>query len=131
MTVASSTATPFAFKLNNTVESNPVTASKPWLAVSFYHAFCRARDIAEQAMYDTNALTVSLPWVIDEVEATRRLFAPRIWDYSVEGSLPTLNALMTYLDEQKLSQRKMKVDELFVPNISPGLIDYLRATGEG
>ena len=55
----------------------------------------------------------------------------RIWDYSVEGSLPTLNALMTYLDEQKLSHRKVKVDELFVPNISPGLIDYLRATGEG
>src|SRR6266478_5539565 len=27
MTLASSTATPFAFKLNNTVESNPVTAS--------------------------------------------------------------------------------------------------------
>ena len=56
---------------------------------------------------------------------------PGIWDYSVEGSLPTLNALMTYLDEQKLSHRKMKIDELFVPNISPGLIDYLRATGEG
>jgi 4,5-dihydroxyphthalate decarboxylase len=104
---------------------------KPWLAVSFYHAFCRARDIAEQAMYDTDALTVSLPWVIDEVEATRRLFGPRVWDYSVEGSLPTLNALLTYLGEQKLSQRKMRVDELFVPNISPGLTDYLRATGEG
>jgi hypothetical protein len=92
---------------------------KPWLAVSFYRAFCRARDIAEQAMYDTNALTVSLPWVIDEVEATRRLFTPRIWDYSVEGSLPTLNALMTYLDEQKLSRCKMKVDELFVPISAP------------
>ena len=39
--------------------------------------------------------------------------------------------MLTYLDEQKLSHRKMKVDELFVPNISPGLIDYLRATGEG
>src|SRR5262249_67206 len=76
-------------------------------------------------------LTVSLPWVIEEVEATRRLFGPRVWDYSVEGSLPTLNALLTYLDEQKLSQRKMKVDELFVPNISPGLTDYLRPTGEG
>jgi len=25
----------------------------------------------------------------------------------------------------------MRVDELFVPNISPGLTDYLRATGEG
>ncbi len=104
---------------------------KPWLAVSFYRAFCRARDLAHQSTYDTDALTVSLPWVIDEVEATRGIFGPQIWDYSIEGSFPTLNALATYLDEQKLSRRRMSVDELFVPNISPGLADYLRATGEG
>ena len=103
---------------------------KPWLAVSFYQAFCRARDIAYRSMYDANALTVSLPWVIDEVEETRRLFGPQVWDYSIEGSLATLNALVAYLDEQKLSRRRMSVDELFVPNISPGLGDYLRATGE-
>jgi 4,5-dihydroxyphthalate decarboxylase len=103
---------------------------KPWLAVSFYRAFCRARDIAYQAMYDTDALTVSLPWVIDEVESTRAIFGPQIWDYSVEGSRPTLDALVSYLDEQKLSRRRMSVEELFVPNISPGLTDYLRATGE-
>jgi 4,5-dihydroxyphthalate decarboxylase len=103
---------------------------KPWLATSLYHVFCRARDLAHQSMYNTDALTVSLPWVIDEVEETRGLFGPQIWDYSIEGSLPTLNALVTYLDEQKLSHRRMTVDELFVPNISPGLADYLRATGE-
>jgi 4,5-dihydroxyphthalate decarboxylase len=102
----------------------------PWLAVSLYHAFCRARDLAHQAMYGTDALTVSLPWVIDEVEATRAIFGPQIWDYSIEGSLPTLNALVAYLDEQNLSQRRMSVDELFVPNIGPGLAEYLRATGE-
>jgi 4,5-dihydroxyphthalate decarboxylase len=104
---------------------------KPWLAVSFYRAFCRARDIAYQSMYDTNALTVSLPWIVDDVEETRRLFGPQIWDYSVEGSLPTLNALLAYLDEQKLSQRRMRIDELFAPNIGAGLADYLHATGEG
>src|SRR5262249_10874547 len=103
---------------------------KPWLAVSFYHAFCRARDIAQQSMYDTDALTVSLPWIIDEMEGTRRLFGPQVWDYSVEGSLPTLNALLAYLDEQKLSKRRMSVNDLFVPNIGAGLADYLRATGE-
>src|SRR5712691_3713509 len=103
---------------------------KPWLAVSLYRAFCRARDLAYRTMYDTNALTVSLPWVIDEVEATRAVFGPQIWDYSIEGSRPTLNALVAYLDEQKLSRRRMKVEELFVPNISPGLAEYLRATGE-
>jgi len=102
----------------------------PWLAVSFYRAFCRARDIAYYWMYDTDALTVSLPWVIDEVEATRRIFGPQIWDYSIEGSRPTLDALVTYLDEQKLSQRRMRVEELFASNIGPGLTDYLRATGE-
>jgi 4,5-dihydroxyphthalate decarboxylase len=103
---------------------------KPWLAISFYRAFCKARDLAHQSMYDTNALTVSLPWVIQETEATSEIFGPQIWDYSIEGSLPTLEALVTYLDEQQLSRRRMRVDELFVPNIGPGLADYLRATGE-
>jgi len=104
--------------------------SKPWLAVSFYRAFLRARDLAYQTMYDTDALSVSLPWVIHEVEATRGIFGPQIWDYSIEGSLPTLNALVSYLDEQKLTRRRMSVEELFAPNISTGLTDYLRATGE-
>jgi 4,5-dihydroxyphthalate decarboxylase len=102
----------------------------PWLAVSFYRAFCKARDLAYHITYDTNALTVSLPWVIDEVEQTHKIFGPQIWDYSVEGSRPTLQALVTYLDEQQLTRRRMSVDELFVPNIGPGLADYLRATGE-
>ena len=102
----------------------------PWLAISFYRAFCRARDIAYDWMYDTDALTVSLPWVIDEVERTRKIFGPQIWDYSIEGSRPTLEALVRHLDEQKLTRRKMNVDELFVPNIGPGLAEYLQATAE-
>jgi 4,5-dihydroxyphthalate decarboxylase len=102
----------------------------PWLAISFYRAFCQARDIAYHWMYDTDALTVSLPWVIDELEATRKIFGPQIWDYSIEGSRPTLEALVRHLDEQKLTRRPMSVEELFVPNISPGLDEYLRATGE-
>jgi 4,5-dihydroxyphthalate decarboxylase len=102
----------------------------PWLAVSFYRAFCRARDLAYRIAYDTNALTVSLPWIVDEVEAAREIFGRQIWDYSVEGSRPTLEALVSYLDEQQLTRRKMRVEELFVPNIDTGLADYLRATGE-
>ena len=102
----------------------------PWLAVSFYRAFGRARDIAYHWMYDTDALTVSLPWVIDELETTRKIFGPQIWDYSIEGSRPTLDALVRHLDEQKLTRRRMSVEELFVPNIGPGLAEYLRATGE-
>lgn len=102
----------------------------PWLAISFYRAFCRARDIAYSWMYDTDALTVGLPFVIDEVENARVIFGPQIWDYSVEGSRPTLEALVRHLDEQRLTRRKMSVEELFVANVGPGLEDYLHATGE-
>jgi 4,5-dihydroxyphthalate decarboxylase len=102
----------------------------PWLAISFYRAFCRARDIAYRTMHDTDALTVGLPWVIDEVESMHKLFGVQIWDYSIAGSRPALEALVAYLDEQGLSRRRMKVEELFVPNIEPALAEYLRGTGE-
>src|SRR6202035_5691906 len=45
----------------------------PWLAISFYRAFCRARDLAYRTMYDTDALAVGLPWVIDEIEAAHHV----------------------------------------------------------
>ena len=98
----------------------------PWLAVSLYKAFCTSRDMAARWRYDTDALAVSLPWLIDEIERTREV----AWDYSVEGSRPTLAALVQYLDEQKLARRRMHVEELFAPNVDPGLERYLHATGE-
>jgi 4,5-dihydroxyphthalate decarboxylase len=104
--------------------------ANPWLAISFYRAFCRARDMAYAWIYDTDALTVGLPWVIDEVEKARRIFGRKIWDYSVEGSRPTLEAIVRHLDEQRLTRRKMSVEDLFVPNVGPGLAEYLRATSE-
>ncbi len=98
----------------------------PWLAVSLYKAFCKARDLARHWLYDTDALPVTLPWVIDELEKSRDV----AWDYSVEGSRPTLEALVAYLDEQRLTRRRMQVAELFAPNVNPGLDQYLHATGE-
>lgn len=103
-----------------------VYEANPWLAMSLYRAFLQSRDLAQSHMYDTDALTVSLPWVIDEIERSREI----PWDYSIEGSRPTLEALVQYLDEQTLTRKRMKVEDLFAPNVSPALDHYLRATGE-
>jgi 4,5-dihydroxyphthalate decarboxylase len=103
-----------------------VYEANPWLAVSLYRAFLKSRDLALRHMYDTDALTVSLPWVIDDIERSREI----PWDYSIEGSRPTLEALVQYLHEQTLTRRRMKIEELFAPNVSPALDQYLRATGE-
>lgn len=112
--------------MHTVVLRRPVYEANPWLAVSLYRAFCRARDMALAHAYDTDALAVSSPWIIDEIERSRQVK----WDYSIEGSRPTLEALVQYLDEQQLVRRRMAVEELFVPNVSPALGDYLRATGE-
>jgi 4,5-dihydroxyphthalate decarboxylase len=112
--------------MHTLVLRKPVYDANPWLAVSLYRAFTRARDLAQTHMYDTDALTVSLPWVIDEIEHSREIG----WDYSIEGSRATLEALVQYLDEQQLTRRRVDVAELFAPNVSPQLAQYLRATGE-
>ena len=101
-------------------------AHDPWLAVSLYKAFCRARDVAYHWLYDTDALPVALPWIIDEVERSRQV----VWDYSVEGSRPTLEALVAYAHEQGLTEKKLPIEALFAPNIRPEMGQYLRATGE-
>ena len=101
--------------------------AEPWVAISLYKAFVQARQLNDQHLYDTDALHAGLPWLIDEIEASRRIFGKEIWNYSVEGSRPTLEALLQYLDEQGLSARKMNVEELFVPNIRPHYEAYLES----
>ncbi len=96
-----------------------------------YKAFARAKEAAYRQLYDSNALSVGLPWLIAEVEESHRVRGNEIWDYSLEGSRTTLEAPMQYLHEQGLTRRRMPLEELFVPNIRKELHEYLRATGEG
>ena len=42
----------------------------PWVTNSIYNAFCEARDLAVAGLYDTDALRLSLPWLISHLEET-------------------------------------------------------------
>jgi len=101
--------------------------AEPWAAISLYKAFVQAKEHNYRYLYDTDALPASLPWLIDEIESSRRIFGNDIWNYSIEGSRPTLGALVQYLDEQGLTDRKMIVEELFIPNISGHYEAYLES----
>jgi 4,5-dihydroxyphthalate decarboxylase len=103
---------------------------EPWTAISLYKAFVRAKEINYSRLYDSNALLATLPWLIAEIETSRRIFGDDFWDYSIEGSRPTLEALVQYLDEQGLTRRRMKIEELFAPNLTPEFLRYLKGTGE-
>jgi 4,5-dihydroxyphthalate decarboxylase len=89
----------------------------PWAAKSIYQAFVAARDLAVDGLYDTDALRVALPWLIDHVEETWRVFGKDFWAYGLEPNRPTLEAVGRYVHEQGLSPRVVSADELFLKDV--------------
>lgn len=87
----------------------------PWVARSLFEAFCAARDLAVEGLHDTDALRLSLPWLIDHVEEAWRVFGKDFWAYGFEPNRPTLDALGRYVHEQGLSPRRVRADEIFAP----------------
>ncbi len=91
-----------------------VHRAHPWAARSLYKAFLQARDLAIGGLYDTDALRVALPWLLDHIEeCCKDVFGEDFWSYGLEPNRPTLAALGQYVHEQALSPRVVSPDELF------------------
>jgi len=96
---------------------NDVHREHPWAARSIFHAFRQARDLATGGLYDTDALRVALPWLIDHVEETWRVFGKDFWAFGLEPNRPIFEAVGRYVHEQGLSPRVVSADELFVQGV--------------
>ena len=86
----------------------------PWAGKNLYRAFCEARDIATAGLYDTDALRLSLPWLIDHIEETRGAMGADFFAYGIEPNRPALTAIGQYLHEQGLASRVVAPEDLFV-----------------
>jgi 4,5-dihydroxyphthalate decarboxylase len=101
--------------MHTVVIRKDVYNAHPFIAASLYRAFCESRDRAIEPLYDTDALMVSLPFLIDHIEQTRRVLGDDVWAYGLEPNRPSLDALCRYVHEQGLAPRRITPDELFVP----------------
>lgn len=101
--------------MHTVVIKNEVYRDHPWVAESLYRAFCEARDLAVDGLYDTDSLRLTLPWLIDHVEETWRVLGRNFWSYGIESNRCAYEALSRYQVEQQLSPRFVSADELFVP----------------
>jgi 4,5-dihydroxyphthalate decarboxylase len=99
--------------MHTVVLSDEVYREHPWAAKSIYQAFVQARDLAVDGLYDTDALRVALPWLIDHLEETWRAFGKDFWAYGLEPNRPTFEAIGRYVHEQDLSPRVVSADALF------------------
>jgi len=94
-----------------------VHAQHPWAARSIYQAFCAAKELAVAGLYDSDALALALPWLLDHVEEAWRVFGKDFWSYGLEPNRPALTALGRFVHEQGLSPRTVSPDELFAPDV--------------
>lgn len=85
----------------------------PWIARELYAAYTAARDLAVDHLYDTDALMLSLPWLLDHVEENWRVFGRDFWSYGLEANRPALTALGRYIHEQGLGPRVVAPEEIF------------------
>ncbi|MEK7209899.1 MAG: ABC transporter substrate-binding protein [Candidatus Binatota bacterium] len=90
----------------------------PWVARSLYKAFCEAKERAIKAMHISNTLACTLPWLFAEIDQLKQIFGPDWWPYGIEPNRQLLETLIRYMGEQGLTDKAVKVEELFAPNIS-------------
>jgi len=87
----------------------------PWLPVSVYKAFLRAKELAMQELGQIGHLFVSLPWGVSEFEKARELMGADYWSYGFEANRHVLETFTRYHHEQGLSPRRLQPEDMFAP----------------
>ena len=90
----------------------------PWLAVSVYKAFLKAKVLCMKELGQIGHLATSLPWSVAEYDRVRKAMGEDFWSYGVPENRHVLERLTSYSFAQGLSARKLSVDEMFVPSTS-------------
>jgi 4,5-dihydroxyphthalate decarboxylase len=88
----------------------------PWVALSLYKAFCRAKDYSYHLLAETGSPKASLAWLQPLLEEEQAIIGRDWFPYGIEQNRPSLEALLQYTHEQGLTERRVKIEELFAPS---------------
>jgi 4,5-dihydroxyphthalate decarboxylase len=88
----------------------------PWLPMAVMKAFEQSKAQALEALSDTSATKVTLPFVEESLQAARDLMGNDFWAYGLEANRKTLETFLRHHHSQGLSSRLVKPDELFHPS---------------
>jgi 4,5-dihydroxyphthalate decarboxylase len=88
----------------------------PWLAVSIYKAFVRAKALCMHEMAEIGHLAATLPWPVADYDRARAVMGEDYWSYGAIENKHPLTTLARYSFEQGLSVRQVPLEEMFVPS---------------
>jgi 4,5-dihydroxyphthalate decarboxylase len=87
----------------------------PWLPAAVLKAFDRSKSIALAQLSDVSATKVTMPFVEEQLRATRRLMGEEFWPYGLAANRTVLDTFLDHHHRQGLSSRRLQVEELFHP----------------
>src|SRR5947209_6975845 len=102
--------------MHTVVIRNDVYERNPWVALSMYKALCRAKEHAYHLLADMGSPKVSSAWLQPLLEEERAILGPDWFAYGIEPNRPTIEALLQYTHEHGLTDRLVKLEELFAPS---------------
>ncbi len=87
----------------------------PWLPGAVFKAFSQSKAAALEALSDTSATKVTLPFVEEQLKAARETMGEDYWSYGVAPNRQTLETFLRHHHSQGLSSRHLAVEEIFHP----------------
>jgi 4,5-dihydroxyphthalate decarboxylase len=85
----------------------------PWLAVSVYKAFLKAKALAVHELNEICHLAVSLPWMVHHHNEAKALMGDDYWPYGLDANRHVIDKFAQYHHGQGLSVRHVAAEELF------------------
>jgi 4,5-dihydroxyphthalate decarboxylase len=85
----------------------------PWVALSLYKAFLAAKDKSMRLLQEAGSPKASFAWLQPMIEAEQEIIGPDWFPYGITQNKETIEALLQYTYEQGLSDRLLKIEDLF------------------
>lgn len=103
--------------MHTVVLRRDIHEANPWAARNLFAAFQAAKDLAIDGLYDTDALHLTLPFLLDHIEENWRTFGEDFWAYGYDANKATLEAVGRWVFDQGLSPRIVRPEEIFDPSM--------------
>jgi 4,5-dihydroxyphthalate decarboxylase len=88
----------------------------PWLPAAVFKGFSQSKAKCLEAMEDTSATKVTLPFVEDQLNAARELMGHDFWSYGLSANRKVLERFLRFHHAEGLSSRLVAPEELFHPS---------------
>jgi 4,5-dihydroxyphthalate decarboxylase len=109
--------------MHTVVIRNDLLDRYPWLAVTLFQAFERAKERAYIEL--RNPRTVALAWMHDLLDEQRRVLGPDPFAYGIAANHHILERFCGYAHEQGLTSRCYRPEELFHPSTLTEIPKYV------